>query len=306
MNNRRRGPSKGGGNLATKGEVRAKLRRKRSGTSCAVSKRGGGKSCSSTPPRGDRSVGGSGAVSGEIPAEGMRLQKWLAEAGVCSRRQGERWMEAGRVALNGKTVSQMGTRVMPGDRVVVDGKAIQREEENRFVMAYYKPSGLLCARKDDKGRRTIYDEIRAPGRQRMVSVGRLDYNTEGLLLLTNDGALAHRLTHPSRQVPRVYRARVHGIPTGDFLAQLKIGITLEDGPTGPLDVVLDRENGANRWYTLTLREGRNRIVRRIFEHFGMEVSRLLRVAYGGVELGALQRGKWRLLEADEIQNLTEI
>ncbi|MBF0368320.1 MAG: pseudouridine synthase [Magnetococcales bacterium] len=235
---------------------------------------------------------------------GLRLQKWLAEAGLCSRREGERWIEAGRVSVNGEVVSGQGSRVMPGDRVAVDGRVVQRAVSRYRVLLLNKPTGYLCTRRDPEGRPTIFD-LFPKGTGRLISVGRLDYNSEGLLLLTNDGRLAHGLMHPSREVERVYRVRVHGRVDDEMLARLQQGAQLEDGPTGPVQVVLDQVPGANSWLTITLKEGRNRMVRRFFEAFEMEVNRLIRISYGGVTLGELERGRWRETNRDEMKRLME-
>ncbi|MBF0446958.1 MAG: rRNA pseudouridine synthase [Magnetococcales bacterium] len=239
-------------------------------------------------------------------SEPIRLQKWLAQAGLCSRREGERWIEAGRVMVNGEVVTELGTKVGKRDKITVDGKpqAPQRTERT-VVLALNKPTGRICTRKDPEGRPTIF-ELLGRGHPRLISVGRLDINSEGLLLLTNDGDLVHQLTHPSNQVPRIYRVRVHGRVSAEFLTRLQAGVLLEDGHTGPLEVVLDSVQGANSWLTLTLKEGRNRLVRRIFKQFDMDVGRLIRISYGGIELGSIMRGAWRSLSAQEIKQLQRI
>ncbi|MBF0356990.1 MAG: rRNA pseudouridine synthase [Magnetococcales bacterium] len=236
-------------------------------------------------------------------ADEVRLQKWLAETGLCSRREGERWIEAGRVKVNGKVVTAMGTKVSKHDKIAVDGKPLPpKRAERTVVLALNKPTGRICTKKDPEGRPTIYGLL-GRGHTRLISVGRLDINSEGLLLLSNDGDLVHKLTHPSNEVSRIYRVRVHGRISEDFLAKLKKGVQLEDGHTGPLDVALDGVQGANSWLTLTLKEGRNRLIRRIFKHFEMDVGRLIRVSYGGVELGDVAKGTWRSLTQAEIKKL---
>ncbi len=233
----------------------------------------------------------------------VRLQKWLAQAGLCSRREGERWITAGRIKVNGQVVTTLGTKVVKGDKVSVDGKSVapQRSERTK-VLALNKPVGRICTKKDPEGRPTVF-ELLGRGHSRLINVGRLDINSEGLLLFSNDGDLVHKLTHPSSQVPRVYRVRVHGRVSADLLARLQTGVNLEDGHTGPLDIALDGVQGANSWLTLTLKEGRNRIIRRIFKHFDMDVGRLIRISYGGVELGEVPRGQWRSLARNEIDML---
>lgn len=240
------------------------------------------------------------------PGTGVRLQKWLAEAGLCSRRQGEQWITGGRVTLNGQLVTVLGTRVSPGDAVTVDGRPVESASQSgSAVLAFNKPVGALCSRKDPQGRQTVFDLMGEAGKG-MLTVGRLDLNSEGLLLLTRDGQLVHGLTHPSHQVARVYRARVRGRMDEAMLARIREGTTLEDGPTGPLEISLDRiPEGSNSWVTITLREGRNRMVRRIFEAFGMEVSRLIRIAFGGITLTDMPSAHWRILERWEVNLLRQ-
>ncbi|MBF0141831.1 MAG: rRNA pseudouridine synthase [Magnetococcales bacterium] len=247
-------------------------------------------------------------AEGHGAADGVRLQKWLAGQGLCSRREGEGWILAGRVSVNGVSVTALGSRVVAGDRVTVDGKPVRSTASSPQVLVFHKPRGLVCTRKDPEGRATIFDHLERDhgGLPRLVTVGRLDLNSEGLLLLTNHGELTHALTHPSRQVARVYRVRVHGRVDPITLERLRQGVELEDGPTGPLELELDAMPGANSWLTVTLREGRNRIVRRLFERFQMEVSRLVRIAYGPVTLGALERGSLRQVTPKEWQGLMSV
>ncbi|MBF0625920.1 MAG: rRNA pseudouridine synthase [Magnetococcales bacterium] len=235
-------------------------------------------------------------------ADGVRLQKWLASAGLCSRREGEGWIEAGRVAINDVVVTCQGQRVLPDDRVAVDGVPVDRPETLRITLVFHKPPGLICTRSDPQGRPTIFEAL-PPDLPRLILVGRLDFMSEGVLLLTSDGLLAHRLMHPRQEVPRSYRVRVRGRISPELAGRLTAGVELDDGPTGPLEVVLDRVTGANSWLTITLREGRNRMVRRIFETLGMEVARLIRVSFGSVELGSLQPGAWRPLTQEELLQL---
>ena len=232
----------------------------------------------------------------------VRLQKWLAAAGLCSRREGELWIAEGRVKVNGVIVSQPGTKVGPKDRVSVEGRSVHQQAEPRLVLALHKPPGVLCTRNDPRQRPTVF-KLLGSDHGRLIGVGRLDYNSEGLLLFTNDGQLAHRLMHPSSQLARTYRVRVHGRVDPATLEILKQGVVLEDGPTGPLEVAVDRVPGANSWLTITLREGRNRIVRRIFDRMEMPVSRLIRIAYGNITLGDTPRGEWRVLDRAEIKGL---
>ncbi|MEO5352870.1 MAG: rRNA pseudouridine synthase [Magnetococcus sp. XQGC-1] len=240
--------------------------------------------------------------------EPVRLQKWLAEAGLCSRREGETWIAAGRVQVNGVLVTQPGSKVSSRDEVLVDGRLVRPVREPLLVLMLHKPPGVVCTRKDPENRRSVFDLLgNDPGKQagqnRLISVGRLDYQSEGLILFTNNGEVAHQLMHPSNQVPRTYRVRVHGRIDPPMLAKLQAGVLLDDGPTGPLQLALDYVPGANSWLTITLTEGRNRLVRRIFETVGMEVSRLIRIQYGACSLGELPRGEWRLLPAVEASRL---
>lgn len=237
-------------------------------------------------------------------SSGVRLQKWLAQAGLCSRREGEAWIAAGRVAVNGEVVAAQGVKVQEGDVVAVDGTPVKTKKEIHRVAMLHKPTGFITSRKDERGRKTVHDLLGAE-LPRMNAVGRLDLNSEGLLLFTNDGELLNRLTHPRHEVPRTYRARARGILPPKTLESLRRnGVELEDGPTGPLDIQVDaKETGANRWYVITLKEGRNREVRRIFDAVGLTVNRLMRVAYGGIELGPLQKGLWRLLTPEETRIL---
>ncbi|MBF0416354.1 MAG: rRNA pseudouridine synthase [Magnetococcales bacterium] len=236
-------------------------------------------------------------------AEPMRLQKWLAQAGLCSRREGERWIAMGRVAINNQIVTQPGCLVGDLDRVKVDGKPIEgKGKRSHVVLAFHKPPDVVCTRHDPEKRKTIYDYLENVP-ERLLYVGRLDISSEGLIVLTDNGDLVHRLTHPSAQVPRCYRVRVHGRINDATLQSLQQGVQLEDGPTGPLEVTVDRNTSANNWLTMTLREGRNRIVRRIFETLDMKVSRLIRISYGPISLGELPRGHWRFLSTSEQKQL---
>lgn len=238
-------------------------------------------------------------------AESMRLQKWLAQAGLCSRREGERWIAMGRVAINGQIVTQPGCLVGDLDRVMVDGKTIAgKGKRSNVVLAFHKPPDVVCTRHDPEERRTIYHYLENVP-ERLLYVGRLDINSEGLIVLTNDGNLVHRLTHPSAQVPRCYRVRVHGRINDTTLHNLQKGVLLEDGHTGPLEVAIDRNTSANNWLTMTLHEGRNRIIRRIFETLDMKVSRLIRISFGPISLGELPRGHWRFLSTSEQKQLRQ-
>jgi 23S rRNA pseudouridine2605 synthase len=237
----------------------------------------------------------------------VRLQKVIAAAGLASRREAERLIRDGRVSVNGRRVTTLGTRVdSDRDQVRVDGKPIQQASELIYVMMY-KPRGVIAAVKDPQGRQTVMDLLGKQGMRRgarrVFHVGRLDYNSEGLLLFTNDGALAMALTHPSHAVPRVYRARVQGIVQDKTLQRLMRGITLDDGPVALVSAEILKTNPRSTWIEVTVVEGRNHLVRRLFQAVGHSVLRLIRVSYGGVELGDLHYGEARPLTGEEIEML---
>ncbi|MCR0985236.1 pseudouridine synthase [Roseomonas populi] len=222
------------------------------------------------------------------PARGERIAKWLARAGVASRRDAEALIAERLVTLNGKVVETPATFVAEGDAVLVRGQRVGAAEATR-LFRYHKPDGLVTTHKDPQGRPTVFERLPA-GLPRLVSVGRLDLTSEGLLLLTNDGALARRLELPSNGWSRRYRVRVHGKVHEGALAWLANGITVEGVKYGPIQAGLDSRQGTNSWLTVTLQEGRNREIRRVMEHLGLHVTRLIRVAYGPFQLGALPPG----------------
>ena len=231
------------------------------------------------------------------PAAGERLQKVLAAAGLGSRREIEGWISQGRVTINGKP-ARLGDRVEPSDRVSVDGRPVRGLEHSadtrRRVILYHKPEGELTTRKDPEGRPTVFEALPRLRGSRWVSVGRLDTNTSGLLIFTNDGALANKLMHPSAEVEREYAVRVLGKVTDEQLLALKRGVSLEDGMAKFDDIVEAGGEGANHWYHVVLKEGRNREVRRLWDAVGLTVSRLIRVRYGSLSLPRnLPRGAWR-------------
>lgn len=231
----------------------------------------------------------------------MRLQKYLASCGVASRRRAEEMIAAGLVAVNGVTVREMGTQVSAGDVVAVEGRVVRPEGEKRCVM-YHKPAGEVTTASDPEGRPTVLDRFR-DFPVRLFPVGRLDFDSEGLLLLTNDGDLAQRLMHPSHEVEKRYIARVSNEVSGIALRQLREGVMLDQRRTAPARVRVLRRDPFSTDLMIALHEGRNRQVRRMVEAVGHEVVRLQRVGYGALELGDLPRGAWRDLTAEEIRLL---
>ena len=221
-------------------------------------------------------------------ADGERIAKWLARAGVASRRDAETMIAAGRVRLNNAPVTHPATFVGPGDIVLVDGSAVTAPARTR-LFRYHKPAGLVTTHKDPEGRPTVFEKLPAV-LGRVISVGRLDLASEGLLLLTNDGALARRLELPSTGWVRRYRVRVHGSVEPAALAALARGVTVDGVRYGPIEAGLDSRKGENAWLTVALSEGRNREVRRVMTHLGLPVSRLIRISYGPFQLGTLPRG----------------
>ena len=227
--------------------------------------------------------------SAEAASDGERIAKRLARAGLCSRRDAERWILEGRVAVNGTVLTSPALVVRETDVIVVDGNAIAEAEPPR-LWRYYKPSGLVTTARDENGRPTVFERLPAE-LPRVISVGRLDLTTEGLLLLTNDGEVARYLELPSTGWARRYRVRVHGVVDPVTLAGLIKGPTIEGVHYGPVEAVLDRQQGSNAWLTVTLREGKNREIRKLMESLGLTVNRLIRVAYGPFQLGKLPEGE---------------
>lgn len=221
-------------------------------------------------------------------AKGERIAKVLARAGVCSRREAERWIASGRVVIDDVAVTTPATFVQPGTVVTVDGKAVAEPERTR-LWRYHKPPGLITTHKDTRGRTTVFERL-PPEMPRVISIGRLDVNSEGLLLLTNDGHLARKLELPATGWTRRYRVRVYGAVDEAKLASLKRGVTVSGIRYGPIEARIDRKQGANTWLTLSLKEGKNREVKRVMEHLGLTVNRLIRIAYGPFQLGHLRPG----------------
>jgi 23S rRNA pseudouridine2605 synthase len=250
------------------------------------------------------------------PLAPVRLQKLLASAGLGSRRQIEQWIREGRLTVDGRT-AQLGERAGPDSDVRLDGRKLQLSPGPGAAAAeallYYKPIGEVTTRRDPQGRPTVFDRLPAPRGGRWIVVGRLDVNTAGLLLFTTDGAVAHGLMHPSRQIEREYLVRVRGRPAPQTLQRLLQGVMLEDGPAA-FDRIVEQRSpeasaqsgpyGQNAAYRVVLHEGRNREVRRLWEAAGHEVSRLLRIRYGPVALPQdLRPGGWRHLEPDALAAL---
>jgi 23S rRNA pseudouridine2605 synthase len=234
-----------------------------------------------------------------------RLQKWLANAGHGSRRQLEELIKAGRITVDGE-VAELGCKVQGGEKIAIDGRLLKATDDKRpeRTIMYFKPPGEICTRSDPEGRRTVFDALPRVAGARWVSIGRLDVATSGLLLLTTDGNLANQLMHPSNEIAREYVVRVLGEPTEDELQQLLIGVPLDDGVAKFEALEFTRGEGANRWYRVKLREGRNRIVRRLWNHLGYDVSRLMRISYGPIQLPrGLGRGKFRDLDKAELKAL---
>ncbi|MBX7480993.1 pseudouridine synthase [Qipengyuania qiaonensis] len=232
-------------------------------------------------------------VDKRLPEDGDRIAKLLARAGVASRREVERMIADGRVAIDGKILDTPAVKLSGLKGVTVDGRSVGQTEAAR-LFAFHKPAGLITAERDPKGRPTIYTALRnalPKGAGRVMPVGRLDFNTEGLLLLTNDGELKRAMELPSSGIPRTYRARAFGDVTQAQLDDLIEGIEIDGIRYGRIEADLERGSGKNRWVQMTLTEGKNREVRRVLEHLGLQVNRLLRVGYGPFELDELPRGQ---------------
>jgi 23S rRNA pseudouridine2605 synthase len=273
-----------------------------------------------TSPRRSTRNPGAGAARAAPKGAPERIQKVLAQAGVASRRAIEALIREGRITVNGERAA-IGQKVAPGDRVLVDGKgiALPRGEEVVRVLAYKKRTGEIVTRDDPEGRRTVFRKLPKLEGGRWIAIGRLDINTSGLLLFTNSGELARRLMHPSFEVEREYAVRVLGEVNNDMLRELTEGVRLDDGPgrfekvwrsDGPARGGDDDDEGgegsgaANRWFQVIVKQGRNRLVRRMWESQRCQVSRLIRVRYGPVELGrGIRSAGWRELEAHEIRAL---
>ena len=231
----------------------------------------------------------------------MRLQKYLAGCGAASRRKCEEFITAGRVTVNGAVVTELGTQVEEGDAVTLDGKPMLPEEKKYYIL-YHKPMGEVCTASDPQGRATVLDRFR-DFPVRLFPVGRLDYDSEGLLLLTNDGEMMQRMLHPSREVDKTYLARVDGDVSLEAIRCLRAGILLDERMTAPADVRVIRRTGVETVALVTIHEGRNRQVRRMFDAVGHTVLLLRRVKFGPLEMGELKRGQWRELTEEELARL---
>jgi 23S rRNA pseudouridine2605 synthase len=231
-----------------------------------------------------------------------RLQKLISQAGITSRRAAEELILDGRVTVNGRVVSELGAKAdLAKDKVTVDGKPIQAAEKLYYVLLH-KPAGYVTSLKDPQGRQLVTELIKDVG-ERLFPVGRLDYNSEGLLLMTNDGEWANRLMHPRHQVDKEYHVRVRGKVDPQQVKRLAGGIDLEDGPAAGATVRVLKADQNNDWLSITIREGRNRQIRRMCAAVGLFVVRLRRIRYGNLTLGGLKPGEYRLLSAEEAQNL---
>ena len=234
----------------------------------------------------------------------QRLAKVIAWSGVASRRRAEELVREGRVKVNGIVADHPGQPVERADAIAVDDAPIlQRESGDELYLLFHKPKGLVTTRSDEQGRKTIFDHL-GDLPARVESVGRLDLDTEGVLLLTNDGPLAHRLTHPSSAISKTYLAKVYRTPSPKTLRAIEAGIELEDGITAPCTVrVVDTTDAGNAWLEVTVTEGRNRLVRRMLEVVGHPVSKLRRIAFAGLRVDDLELGAWRELTPSEVRAL---
>lgn len=232
-----------------------------------------------------------------------KIQKTLANAGLGSRRQIETWITDKRISVNGIT-AKLGDRIEGTERICVDGrevKLVKSKAKKSRILLYHKPEGEICSRSDPEGRPTVFDHLPMLRNGRWISVGRLDFNTSGILLLTSDGELANRLMHPSSEIEREYAVRIKGDVTPAMLKKMRKGVPLEDG-YGHFDQITDAGGeGTNHWFHVVVKEGRNRLVRRVWESQNLTVSRLIRIRFGSLTLPReVRRGKWKELEPEEV------
>lgn len=238
-------------------------------------------------------------------SEPQRIAKFMAAAGLCSRRDAERWIDEGRVRVNGNTLTTPATLVGSGDVVEVDGKKIKQKPEAPRLFVYHKPAGLITSHKDEHDRPTVFEHL-PKDLPRVISVGRLDLDSEGLLLLTTSGTLARAMELPQNAQARVYRVRIRGTPMETHLAQLERGVIVDGVQYQPIDYELEPEKvGRNQWLTLTLREGKNREIRRIFDAFDLPVSRLIRIQYGNFHLDDLEPEEVAEVPTEDVENLMQ-
>lgn len=220
-----------------------------------------------------------------------RIAKFIARSGVCSRREAEELIKQQRVSVNGVVIETPAFNVEGNEKIKIDGEKLPETEKTR-VWIYHKPSGLVTSHKDEKGRQTVFDNLPA-GMPRVISVGRLDLNSEGLLILTNSGELSRKLELPSNGWSRRYKVKVHGKVDKAKLAELEKGCEIDGVVYGAIKVVVDSEQGTNAWLTVTLQEGKNREIRKVMKSLGLDVARLIRVSYGPFQLGSLKKGEVR-------------
>jgi pseudouridine synthase len=272
------------------------------GSTVPPKKRRGPPTAASLPPPGP-----SFQSTTRKPERLERLQKVLARAGVASRRAAEQMIVDGRVRVGDAVVRELGTKVDPAvDQVRVDGRLIQvlpQDAQERMYFLLNKPAGFLTTTKDDRGRKTVMDLVKGASLGRIYPVGRLDYDAEGALLLTNDGELANLLTHPRYHVPKTYMAKVKGTPTEEQLDKLRRGITLEDGPTKPAHVEVVEKARVNTWVEITVTEGRNRLIKRMFWRIQHPVLKLVRTRFGALDTDGLRLGEYRELDKSELVRL---
>lgn len=246
------------------------------------------------------------AKPAELKTDGERINRYLATCGICSRREADRWIEEGRVSLNGEKVTQPGVKIGKRDILMVDGKVVTPAVNNTYIL-YNKPRGLLCSRKDAKGRPLIYDHLDIPAN--VQSVGRLDMDSEGLLILTDNGKLAQELIHPAAKIPRQYRVRITSQLSLESLEALRNGgVDMGDGDiSDPWEISVSSETRGHSWITVTIHRGRYREVRRTLEACGHEVRRLMRTKFGPISLDLeMPAGSWRPMKAAEVRKLKEM